>query len=133
MTPEEAREAASLARPIAELLERLADKLGAKASVSAVFGEPVERDGVTIVPVARVGFGFGAGVGSGRRTKEDDHNQGGGGGGGTMAVPQGYIEIKDGNAVYRPIRDVRADILIAALVTGSLVVRTLLKSRRRRR
>jgi uncharacterized spore protein YtfJ len=135
MTTEEAREAASVARPAAELLERLAGKLGAKASVSTVFGDPVERDGITIIPVATVGFGFGAGVGVGRKTKDDDQGQGGGGGGGTWAAPRGYIEVKDGEAVFKPIRDPKTDALLAALVTGSTalqVMRMLLRRRRAR-
>ncbi|MDN3357678.1 spore germination protein GerW family protein [Actinomadura sp. DC4] len=134
MTPDDAREAASAARPAAELLERLADRLGGRASVSAVFGDPVERGDVTIIPVATVGFGFGAGVGVGRKNKEEDQGQGGGGGGSTWAVPRGYIQIKDGQAVYRPIRDQRMDLLLAALVTGSVAVRVaraLVRSRGR--
>jgi uncharacterized spore protein YtfJ len=135
MTTEEAREAASVARPAAELLERLAEKLGAKASVSAVFGDPVERGEITIIPVAAVGFGFGAGVGVDRNNKKGDQGQGGGGGGGTLAAPRGYIEIKDGEAVFKPIRDPKMDALLAALVAGSTalqVVRMLLRRRRAR-
>ena len=40
-------------------LTRLAESLGANAAASAVFGTPVERDGVTVIPVARVRWGFG--------------------------------------------------------------------------
>ncbi|TXS45420.1 hypothetical protein EAO75_21440, partial [Streptomyces sp. uw30] len=49
----------------ATLLERLADKLGGRASeaVAAVYGEPVTVDGVTVIPVAKVSFGFGGGAG----------------------------------------------------------------------
>ncbi|MET9972827.1 hypothetical protein ABZZ80_44970, partial [Streptomyces sp. NPDC006356] len=36
------------------LLEHLADRLGGSASVTAVYGEPVTADGVTVIPVARV-------------------------------------------------------------------------------
>jgi uncharacterized spore protein YtfJ len=53
---------ASVAGPAAKVLERLAEKRGSKASVSAVFGEPVARAGITIIPVAKVGFGCGAGA-----------------------------------------------------------------------
>ncbi len=41
------------------LLERLADRLGGKASVTTIYGEPVACEGVTIIPVARVAFSFG--------------------------------------------------------------------------
>jgi uncharacterized spore protein YtfJ len=112
------RAEASVAGHAAEVLERLADKLGGKASVSAVFGEPVERDGITIIPVATVGFGFGAGVGRGK--KDAEIAQGGGGGGGASAAPVGYIEIKDGNAVFKPIRDPLVDVVVplAWLIAG---------------
>ena len=73
-------------------------KLGSRASVSAVFGEPVARAGITIIPMARVGFGFGAGAG--RKQAEVAE----GGGGGASAAPVGYIKIRDRNAVFRPIR-----------------------------
>ena len=32
--------------------------------MKAVFGEPIERDGITVIPVARVRWGFGGGAGS---------------------------------------------------------------------
>jgi hypothetical protein len=67
--------------------------------VSAVFGEPIERDGVTVIPVARVSLGFG--VGAGTRQRESQIGDGGGGGGGAAAVPLGYIEIKDGTAQFK--------------------------------
>ena len=133
ITPEAQLQAeASVAGPVAEVLERLAEKLGSKASVSAVFGEPVACAGITIIPVARVGFGFGAGAGRGR--KQAEVAQGGGGGGGASAAPVGYIEIKDGNAVFRPIRDPLVDVAIplATLVVGfagSRVVRWLVRRR----
>src|SRR5262249_31286674 len=95
ITPEGQQQAGvSVARPGREGLGRRSEKLGSRASVWAVFGEPVARAGITIIPVARVGFGFGAGAGRGH--KQAEVAQGGGGGGGASAAPVGYIEIKDG-------------------------------------
>jgi hypothetical protein len=123
---------ASAAGPAAEVLERLAERLGGKASVSAVFGEPVERAGITIIPVAKVGFGFGAGTG--RASKEAEISQGGGGGGGASATPVGYIEIKDGNAVFKPIRDPLVDVVVplVTLVAGFAAPRLMRRMLRRR-
>jgi len=123
---------ASAAGPAAEVLERLAEKLGSKASVSAVFGEPVARAGITIIPVARIGFGFGAGAG--RARKEAEAAQGGGGGGGASAAPVGYIEIKEGTAVFKPIRDPLVDVVIplATLVAGLAAPRMVRRLARRR-
>ncbi|SNX65742.1 sporulation protein YtfJ [Streptomyces sp. TLI_55] len=117
------------------LLERLADKLGGKASVEVVYGEPITRDGITVVPVARVSFGFGGGAGQGSGTSLS--GEGGGGGGGVDARPLGYIEIKDGTAVYKPIRDPWVDIALPLAgmligIVGSKSVRALVRKRNRR-
>jgi hypothetical protein len=52
-------------------VERVAERMGLHASAKAVYAEPVERDGVTIIPVAKVRWGFGGGSGSksGKRGK----------------------------------------------------------------
>lgn len=39
--------------------ETLAEKLGAAAQATHIFGEPVERDGLTVIPVARATAGVG--------------------------------------------------------------------------
>ena len=91
-------------------LTRLAERLGRNASASAVFGAPVERDGVTVIAVARVRWGFGGG--GGRESKAQD---GWGGGGGVQAAPLGFIEVKDGEARYRRVHD-PLRLAIAALL-----------------
>lgn len=123
----------SVAGPANELLERLAAQLGSKASVSAVYGQPVDRENVTIIPVAKVSFGFGGGAGTG--TKGSDTSEGGGDGGGVQAVPLGYIEIRDGNAVFKPIRRPMMDVIVPLLilVAGSTAPRILRVIRRLRR
>ncbi len=82
----------------AALLERVADKVGLNAGAKAVFGEPVERDGVTVIPVAQMIFGTGAGEGG-----ASDADYGSGAGGGALTRPIGYIELGPNGAVYRPI------------------------------
>lgn len=76
------------------LLLTLIDRLGARFTASMVFGAPVEREGVTVVPVAVARFGFGGGAG---RDRANDQVGEGAGAGGTVA-PAGYIELKDGAA-----------------------------------
>jgi hypothetical protein len=41
-------------RPLDQFLERLAERIGGRASVKAVFGEPTDRGDLTVVPIARV-------------------------------------------------------------------------------
>ena len=105
------------------LLERLADKLGGRASVTAVYGEPVTGGGVTIIPVAEVHFGFGGGAG--REVGAAKTGEGGGGGGGAMARPLGFIEIKDGAAMYKPLRNPWVDVIVplVGLLAGTVLPR----------
>ncbi|MEU6528749.1 spore germination protein GerW family protein [Streptomyces sp. NPDC046928] len=118
--------------PTVSLLERLAEKLGGRATVTAVYGEPVTAEGVTVVPVARVAFGLGGGTGhSVEGTKTND---GGGGGGGVEARPLGYIEIRDGVSTYKPIRDpwVMAAPVAGGLLLGAALPKLLRALRRHR-
>lgn len=108
------------------LLERIGQTVGQRANVSAVFGEPVEREGATVIPVAKARFGFGGGGGSGER--EGNEGAGGGGGGGASITPVGYIELRESGAEFRRI-STSMDLL--PLVTSAsivaLTVRRLLK------
>ncbi len=108
-------------------IERLARTLSVEATAAHIFGAPVERDGVTIIPVAKARYGFGGGGGA--RAGES----GSGGGGGAVINPAGYIEIANGSARFRPIRDPLT--LIPALAAGGalalLAARALAKLLRR--
>ncbi len=97
----DAHEAAQAAahEGVAELLERVADRIGQHAGAKAVFGEPVEREGLTIIPVAQMVIGSGAGGGPGA-----DGASGAGVGGGALTRPLGFIEIGDDFAAFRPIQ-----------------------------
>jgi uncharacterized spore protein YtfJ len=98
-------------------LERIAERLGGSASARAVYADPVERDGVTVIPVAKVRWGFGGG--SGRSGTEG----GTGGGGGVQASPMGYIELHNGVAEFRPIKDPVSEMLatVPLVIAGGIV------------
>jgi len=81
-----------------ELIEKVAYELGRNARVEVVFGEPVERDGITVIPVAAASLGLGGGS---RPRKES--GEGDGIGAGMRVSPVGYIEVGDGWARYRRI------------------------------
>jgi Sporulation protein YtfJ (Spore_YtfJ) len=110
------------------LMESIAERLGQSAGVSAVYGQPIERDGVTIIPVARVSWGFGGGSGTG--TGSEGGGSGEGGGGGVSASPLGFVEIRNGQAEFHPIV-VRpplwaiALVILASGLTASLALRAL--------
>ena len=105
-----------------EMLQRLGESLGSTASVKSVFGDPIQVEGKTVVPVAKVIFGFGAGFGSGRGTDlslPDGRAEGGGGGGGVRAVPAGALEITASSTRFIPLHDSRW--LATAFATGVLL------------
>lgn len=107
-----------------ELLRRIGQTVGERAQVSTVFGEPVEREGITVIPVAKARFGFGGGGGAGARARE---GSGGGGGGGGLVTPVGYIEVHDGHAEFKRIAgpsDVA--VLIGAASLAAFALRRLL-------
>ncbi|MBC5991981.1 spore germination protein GerW family protein [Pontibacter cellulosilyticus] len=96
--------------------ERLAEKIGISANASHIYGDPVERHGTTVIPVAKAAYGFGGGNG----------NEGSGGGGGMSLTPVGYIEIKEGTTRFRSIRDPQTTMKIVAI--GSLFSFLIAKS-----
>ena len=84
--------------PFVRAFERVARQIGAQADARAVFANPVTKDGVTVIPVARVMGGFGAGA-----TQEPSSAGGMGGAGGFGAHPVGFIEIDRDGARFRRI------------------------------
>ena len=108
----------------------IAEKLGAVARAATVFGEPVERDRITVIPVAKARWGFGGGAGQ-RKDEGSDGNQedGAGGGGGVLVTPVGFIEIKDNAANFRPIRTVSPSWIIVGGILGLFLLRETVKRR----
>jgi uncharacterized spore protein YtfJ len=104
-------EARSAAQGGAEgFLDRLASRVGVNARASAVFGDPVERGDVTVIPVAKVRAGFGGGTGTvpaavGEGVETGATGEGGGGGGGFIASPLGFIEVGSSGATFKRIED----------------------------
>ena len=98
-------------------------------SVRQVFGEPVERDGVTVIPAATVMGGGGAGGGEsiGKPSTGDseaapqEETSSGAGFGGVM-WPAGAFEIKDGRVTWRPAIDLTR-VLVMVLVLAIALVR----------
>ena len=120
-------------------------------SVRRVFGDPIERDGLTIIPVANVMGGGGAGSGEGPMTEgRRDVDAGAGGseltggdvapssmgsgsgvGFGLRATPAGVYVIKDGDVQWQPAMDLTRIAIMGQIVAivFLLVVRSVLRSR----
>jgi uncharacterized spore protein YtfJ len=92
-------------------------------SIKRVFGDPIERDGMLIIPAAVV-----LGGGGGGQDGQTDHPGGSGGGFGVWARPIGVYTVRDGRVEFRPAIDLAALALCAAVF-----VPRLLRARTRRR
>lgn len=95
-----------------ELLEGARDAI----TVKRVYGDPIEQEGVTVIPAAAVGGGGGGGG-------DAEHN--GGGGFGLRARPVGAYVIRGDHVTWVPAIDVTR---LAVVALGILVlVRSLLR------
>ncbi|GAA2524909.1 spore germination protein GerW family protein [Pilimelia columellifera] len=101
------------------------------AKADNVFGAPITRDEMTVLPVAKVSGGGGGGTGA-VPTTPGREGTGTGAGLGLSAKPLGVYVIKEGRVAWRPAVDVNKVVMgvQAVAIVGLLVVRTLLKGRR---
>ncbi len=88
-------------------------------TVKRVYGEPYERDGLTVIPAAVVGGGAGGGTGHDSKGQEGE-----GGGFGMSGRPAGAYVIKDGNVRWYPAVDpTRVVTAVAFVVVAFLLTR----------
>ncbi|MFC8527367.1 spore germination protein GerW family protein [Nocardia sp. NPDC057227] len=100
-------------------------------TVRRVYGEPIERDGVLVIPAAAVSGGGGSGGGA-----KADGEHGEGTGFGLSAKPVGAFVIKDGTVRWRPALDVNRTVLVGAglvlsgVLAGVVISITAIRSSR---
>jgi uncharacterized spore protein YtfJ len=97
-------------------------------TVRRVYGDPYEKDGVTIVPAAALRGGLGVGTRAGAK----EHETGTGGGFGLVARPIGVYAIRDGRVTWRPAVDVHRMIgllLGGFAIAGMLAIRLFARRR----
>jgi len=118
-------------------IDSVARSIQERLSAKSAYGEPISANGVTIVPVAKVGFAFGGGGGAGTGvaptngasetlTEHSSHGtgsgSGGGGGGGGVVKPLGCIEINDIGARWVAIEPPRTDTMMNAIMVLALLL-----------
>ena len=114
---------------VPEVVTQIRDSI----TVQRVFGEPYERDGVTIIPAARVRGGGGGGGGEGHRPAAsngtaEETGSGSGLGFAVGGAPACAYVIAGGEVRWRPALDVTSIVLRAQ--TGLIVLLLLLLRRR---
>ena len=100
--------------------------------VKRVYGEPVERDGVTIIPAASIkgGGGGGGGVGHAPDGEGGGEGEGSGVGFGISGRPVGAWVISDGEVSWRPAIDVTRIMIGGVLIAVSYFMFSWLSGRR---
>ena len=124
-------------------------------TVQRVFGEPIDKDGITIIPVANVMGGGGGGSGEGPTPTTPSNlvasgeggseagsegatfdvaagmASGSGAGFGVRATPAGAYVIRDGEVSWQPAMDLTRIAIMGQIVAivFLLVLRSVLKSR----
>ena len=100
-------------------------------TVKRVFGDPYEKNGVTVIPAARVQGGAGGGGGEG----PEGQGKGSGSGFGVSARPVGAFLIEGDEVTWRPAVDLNKVILGAQVVAvvALLTIRAVVKARAKSR
>jgi len=102
-------------------------------TVKRVYGEPYEKDGLTVIPAAMVSGGAGGGTGHDEKGQEGE-----GGGFGVSGRPTGAYVIQEGKVSWLPAVDVNRVVtmvglaVIAYLLSRSRVARARAKASRRK-
>jgi uncharacterized spore protein YtfJ len=145
-------DAASAAERAGEQAPKMLEKILAAAQPGAVFGQPVDAGGYTLITACEVtsGGGFGLGMGHGPAPKPDAKQappaetaqpakrsikgSGLGGGGGSMGRPVAIIAVGPNGVTVKPIVDVTKVVLAAltALAATLGLQRTVRKARKGR-
>lgn len=99
------------------LLKGTVEELDRLLSAKNVLGDPIEKDGATVIPIVSYGFGFGAGGGTGGKSGD-----GGGTGAGGGIKPLGAIII-DGSGAR--VEGIQGPMTTIAEVIGETASRAI--------
>jgi len=106
------------AMSIERYFQSIVERLHSSANVRTVYGDPVETQGKTVIPVSRVRYAFGSGparLGEAGTVEEIL-----GGGGAVQAEPVGIFEVTDAGTRYVPLGGGTKEIgwLLAGFLVG---------------
>lgn len=93
-------------RPISELMGVTMEKIREMVDVNTIIGQPIQAEGVTLIPVSRLTFGFASGgcdYASGKQKPEGDNNFGGGSGAGVSMAPVAFLIVKGDTVKLLPV------------------------------
>ena len=92
--------------PISDLMSTTMQKIREMVDANTIIGEPIQAEGLTLIPVSKLSFGFASG-GSDFATKnqkpEADNAFGGGGGAGVNIVPVAFLIVRGDSVKLLPV------------------------------
>ncbi|HET7420700.1 MAG TPA: sporulation protein [Candidatus Dormibacteraeota bacterium] len=107
---------------------KILDQVKEVVGGAAVFGQPYEKNGLTVIPAATVMGGGGGG-------EQGEAAAAAGGGAGVMARPAGAFVVKGDEVTWVPAIDVTRTILLGQVVgiIALLSLRSIIRTLARRR
>ena len=109
---------------VQHLLQAITERLHSSASTHTIYGDPIETQGKTLIPVAKVSYGFG-GWAAGTNVLDTPDKppsakilEGGGGGGGVRMAPLGIVEVTLEQTQFLPFGGGKR--MLGALMVGLL-------------
>jgi uncharacterized spore protein YtfJ len=110
---------------VQHILQAIAERLHSSSSIHTIYGDPIEAQGKTLIPVAKVAYAFGGG-GAGTNSLDSADKQpsgntveGGGGGGGVRMIPLGMVEVTPQQTRFLPFGGGKR--MLGALAVGLVV------------
>ena len=95
-----------MSKNLPNMLENTIEKIREMVDVNSVIGEPISLpDGVTIIPISKVGVGFGGGGSDyvSKHENKQDNPFGGGAFAGVSVTPVAFLVVKDGVTRVLPV------------------------------
>jgi uncharacterized spore protein YtfJ len=103
-----------------QILEPLLERLHVDANIKTIYGEPIEVEGKTIIPVAKMMYGLGGGFGKAKTTNREGYKEeklaGESGGGGIRIMLMGVIEVSREKTHFVSLNNKKVSLLIAVLI-----------------
>ena len=93
-------------RPISELMGVTMEKIREMVDVNTIIGQPIQTDGMTLIPVSKLSFGFGTGGGESAPSENKPGKEnffGGGSGAGVNISPVAFLIVKDDSVKLLPV------------------------------
>lgn len=92
--------------PIGELMDTTMAKIREMVDVNTIIGQPIQAEGMTLIPISKLSFGFASG-GSDFTTKNQkadaDNSFGGGSGAGVNISPVAFLIVKGDTVKLLPV------------------------------